>query len=1158
MSKENELSDIENEIFKYEKEMKISFDAGNYKNALMYAKILLETREKLLPPDHHDIVELYDIISAVHYYMDNYQEALTYLTRVLEIREKLLPPDHSDIAESHHYIGNTYYRLNKYDDAVMHYIRELKIIENNSTTDQTDIAWSHRNIGDAYYKLDNYADALKHHINELAIRENILPADHQLIAELYDKISVVHYRMDNYQEALTYLTRALEIRENALPPYHIDIAASHCYIGYICSALSKYDEALMHLIRELEIRENNSPLDYTAIAWSHRNIGNAYYSLGKYSEALKHNICELEIRENILPHEYHEIARLHNKIGSNYDRLGNYEEALKHHIIALDICEKNFQSTDLQYIATAHNKIGILYYNIGIHEEALKHYYCSLEIREKVFQSTDHPDIAMLHHNIGMAYNDLNNYEEALKHYACAQEIYEKVFKFREHEKIAATYSGVGLTCFDLGDYGEALKQFESALDIYKNILEPENNNIATLYSNIGSVYANFGEKEKSLTYFKRAVEIFKNTLPPEHPYITQLHENICMSYYHYNYMEAAIIFTNRMIHILSTKYLNIMKTFSQTLRKRQLQSIKNLMYIIHTVALVNSAKIEKREMYDLLLKSKDIDAEAERIIRPYNNPERYPEYADRLKQLKEKQNLYQHLLLNELDKKEQIEKLNSEIHKLEIPLVSKIPEINFKHHMAGMTTNKVLEKIKDGQALIEYGWFYYTKSAADTRSDIKSGGRYYAYLLCNRNITFRYLEAEDAIHANLYSAIEKIVPKEISPGEYSTPLNADEELSNLYHLLVAPFADELIDIEHLYISPDGELYKLPFELLRDDYGKTLASEEVSVSYLSSGRDLVYQEGGCKPITDYTSMAIIADPKFDLPDGYKRAGNDNSGKLDIVSRQSNDFDNLKVFEPIPYTKVEADAIDRVFTGSKTKKYGLEAKKNTLSKIGSPNIIHISTHGFAREKQELPEYKLKMSLQGDLPHNRANDPLIRCGLAFSGANTFLKSDRKEQLGDYDDGILTAKDVLSLDLPETDLLVLSACQTALGEVRNGEGIQGMRRAFGLAGVRTMICTLWSVSDASSAILMEEFYKRLFKNKDMNKLRALAEAKKHVKTMTNSELIKYLINNDITDEVKKKEFEDIYSNSTDAWKKERPYEHPYFWAGYILQGDTSRTQT
>jgi len=762
-----------------------------------------------------------------------------------------------------------------------------------------------------------------------------------------------------------------------------------------------------------------------------------------------------------------------------------------------------------------------------------------------------HPNISITRSIIGRIYLELCKYEEALEHLTTVLEIRKKTLP-PDHPDIAKAHDNIGAYYLTIGKYEEAKEERIAALDILGKTLPPDHPDIAHVHNNIGVVYSELCKYEEALVHYTTALMIKEQSLPPNHPDILHAHYNLCHLYYNLGDHNKTLEYAATLMQLTPPVYQTAIQTFSDIFRINLLRDLRKCPFLINTVAFTKQNKISEKSLYSILLQTKDVNAEAEFAIRASKLPERYPKYRETLVQLRDKRILQQQLELNnEPDNKEIILKLKQECRNLELFLAPYVKEINFKQHMETMTTETVLNKLPSGSAMIEYGWFDYEKSAADSQIDIKSGGRYYAFLLKDREISLHYFdENDDVIHSKIYE-IRKILTD--SENNLS-PSDVDCKLSELYKILIAPFWDKLKSIKHLYIAPDGELYKLPFELLLDNSGNTLASDAVSVSYLSSGRDLVRPEES-KHITGYTSAAILADPLFDLPGGYKKTiVDDDSGNRGIVSSRSRDLGKFKGFAPIPYTKVEADAVDKVFVGSKIIKYGLEAKKNTLSKIGSPNILHIAIHGFALEKQELTEDKLKMSLQGDLPHRQAEDPLIRCGLAFSGANDFLKSDGKVLLKEYDDGILTAKDILSLDLPETDLLVLSACQTALGEVRNGEGIQGMRRAFELIGVSSLICTLWSVSDASSAVFMARFYTNLIDRK-MDKPTALKEAKEHVKIMTNSELVKYLINNDITDEIKKKELDDFYSNATDAWKEERPYEHPYYWAGYILQGDTGR---
>jgi len=177
---------------------------------------------------------------------------------------------------------------------------------------------------------------------------------------------------------------------------------------------------------------------------------------------------------------------------------------------------------------------------------------------------------------------------------------------------------------------------------------------------------------------------------------------------------------------------------------------------------------------------------------------------------------------------------------------------------------------------------------------------------------------------------------------------------------------------------------------------------------------------------------------------------------------------------------------------------------------SPRVLHLSTHGFFLPDRE-PEDGAAGSRSGSgrLRGSAMANPLLRSGLALAGANTWLGEGSPP--ADAEDGILTAEDVTGLDLLATELVVLSACETGLGEVRRGEGVFGLRRAFALAGARTLVMSLWKVPDRQTQELMEDMYGRL--RSGTPRAEALREAQ-----LAMSE----------------------------------QYPHPFFWGAFICQGE------
>jgi len=450
-----------------------------------------------------------------------------------------------------------------------------------------------------------------------------------------------------------------------------------------------------------------------------------------------------------------------------------------------------------------------------------------------------------------------------------------------------------------------------------------------------------------------------------------------------------------------------------------------------------------------------------------------------------------------------------SDCEHIEREIAPHVRQIDFASYMSNMNADCVLKNIPKDSALLEYGC-----------SDFGDGGGvYYAYIVIRgEKIKKKYLKDYEEINNTINSLRKKIEARN----------ELHDDLKKLWQMLVEPVISRLKGIKHLYIAPDGELFKLPFELLLSEKGTSLA-EMFAVSFVSTGRD--FSRFGKRGKRGYTSAAIIADPLYDIEETTKKSN------ANVSSKQSRSTVKLEAYSQLRYATLEAKMLVEAFDGKPTERYLSDATKYALAEVGSPDIIHIATHGFSHENQPF-------SNEYGIAETQAEYPMVRCGLIFSGANNWLKSTKTSEK--HGDGILNAKEVLKLDLFETDLLVLSACQTGIGETKNGEGIKSLRRSFELVGVRSIVCTLWSVDDLASSILMTKFYDNLF-TRQMNKSDALYHAKKYIRTMTYLQLFEYCQKTGIEEWAEK-----IIDLSEERLNETSYYTHPYYWAGYILQGD------
>jgi CHAT domain-containing protein len=232
--------------------------------------------------------------------------------------------------------------------------------------------------------------------------------------------------------------------------------------------------------------------------------------------------------------------------------------------------------------------------------------------------------------------------------------------------------------------------------------------------------------------------------------------------------------------------------------------------------------------------------------------------------------------------------------------------------------------------------------------------------------------------------------------------------------------------------------------------------ERYHLAYVSSGRELITTGIAFTPESD---LLLLANPAFDTQL--------QAVESDVTAVRPRDL--RRHFTPLPGTAREAEEIPPLVTGRADQKQVLVAAAATEGAVKvtrSPRILHLATHGFFLEDQSI-------ELEPGFPSSsigRYGNPLLRSGLAFAGAN------HAGDITEGDDGLLTALEITGMDLRGTELVVLSACETAVGMVHTGEGVFGLRRAFALAGAKNLLMSLWPVDDQVTADQMKAFYQYL----------------------------------------------------------------------------------
>jgi CHAT domain-containing protein len=302
------------------------------------------------------------------------------------------------------------------------------------------------------------------------------------------------------------------------------------------------------------------------------------------------------------------------------------------------------------------------------------------------------------------------------------------------------------------------------------------------------------------------------------------------------------------------------------------------------------------------------------------------------------------------------------------------------------------------------------------------------------------------------------------------------EAARQLHEKLWQPLQKHLGQARTVLICPDGPLARFPFAALPGSKPGSFLIEDLAIGYVTSGRQL-------------TDLLQPADKDLTPPAGLLALGGVDYGAA--AGRK-------QAFAPLHGTDLEVihvrDQFRKRFPDERAT--ALLGEQPTRSKVLEEitkryRILHLATHGFFDSPARIAALRagLRAAEAGLSPAERAQQddvlamlPLLKSGLALAGANK----------GEGDEAFLTADDLAGLDLRGTELVVLSACETSLGELTALDGVLGLQRGFHAGGARTLVASLWSVNDAATSVLMEQFYANLWRQgKPLGKLEALRQA-------------------------------------------------------------------
>ena len=323
----------------------------------------------------------------------------------------------------------------------------------------------------------------------------------------------------------------------------------------------------------------------------------------------------------------------------------------------------------------------------------------------------------------------------------------------------------------------------------------------------------------------------------------------------------------------------------------------------------------------------------------------------------------------------------------------------------------------------------------------------------------------------------------------YQNRIKAKSEDKLSYAQYWKKIETQLRGVKKIYLSVDGVYNSLSMNTIFDTTAKKYISEKYEIELVSNTKDLCTRKANTKKALKKGTLIGFPDYNNDTPTPNKDE-QDRSliSQLKLKKEEKQRFFDGEDISELPATKTEVENLENILQKQQIqveKMLGKDATEANLKKLQFPEVLHIATHGFfLSDVENIQEEEKTFGMDSK---KIFENPLLRSGLLFANAKTALQ--------DGGDGVLTAYEAMNLDLDDTELVVMSACETGLGEVSNGEGVYGLQRAFQTAGAKTVLMSLWTVSDDATQELMTLFYENWI-NKKQTKREAFKNAQNELK--------------------------------------------------------------
>lgn len=922
-------------------------------------------------------------------------------------------------------------------------------------------------------------------------------------------LAEAHIAVGNLTKGIEYYEREKNLRETHLTQYPVEYSNTLFNLAYWYLQAAQYAKALTNAEAVLSNDKKLYKVESQEYVNSVLNIADIYIQLDRFKELeqLLQNTLKKQAKGS-LSH-----GLLLNKLGDLYLYAQQYSMSQKALEEAVEILFDAAGENSGEY-ATAAINLGVLYMQQGKYPEAEEIFEVAanivdpssvayngvlnnqalvlqnlgqLERSEKIFKKikaldsaaigTSHPDYAITLANLGQLLAQEGKFNEAEGALKTALDIQKKnkeantISYGKKLHNLARVYTSAGQP-------DKAIPILKQSLEIFrKNLGENNPQYAANLYS-LGNAYWKAGKDSEAIKYLKQSASIRAKVLGKKHPHYAESVLKIAeFQWYQKQLNEASQsfgeVFDNYYFQIDETfpglteeektqfYYTSIkdgfekFNSFASMFGKESPQLVGNLYnYHINTkgAIIVATEKVKKA-----ILGSGDST-----LINLFQNWQEQKEAIAR----SYSQNVDQIHLDSLLKKANELEK--------ELSRRSSVFENHFNRTLYAW--QDIQQKLKPGEAAIEIVRF--------KKYSPEAGGKFTEHV----NYAFLILTPQTSKNPELIILDRGTDLENKFLKFYHNNIQYQLDDAYSYKNYFEPVADLLKkhNATRLYVSADGVYNQVNLNTIRNPFTQKFLVDEYDINLVTNTVELLNPE--VQTITSAKST-LIGFPKFNLEkqgETLVAQAGQKRGTTRGLTRGMRGLLRLMRGEEgiseLPGTQKEIQEISKLFPTTPEIYLAHEASEDITKQVDNPTFLHIATHGYFLADDET---------LGNGESQYVTNPLLKAGLILAGAENFIRTGEPVNNAG-DDGILTAYEAMNLKLEGTQLVVLSACETGLGEVKNGEGVYGLQRALRLAGTKSVVMSLWSVDDDATQELMSTFYTELMKSGDQHESFRTAQQK------------------------------------------------------------------